>query len=97
MIGLDRPLAEPLAEPLRELALRDPAFDITEPLLEPNLDLLDKAECLSSSLSSSSFYSNLGSNDSIDISGLIIGLSFLKTSVLECSSFGESELCLLIV
>ena len=96
MIGLDRPLAEPLAEPLRELALRDPAFDITEPLLEPNLDLFDKAECLSSSLSSSSFYSNLGSNDSIDISGLI-GLSFLKISVLECSFFSESELCLLIV
>ena len=95
MIGLDRPLAEPLAEPLRELALRDPALDVTEPLLE-NLDLVDLSDFASSPLSSSSFYSNLGSNDSIDISGLI-GLSFLKISVLECSFFSESELCLLIV
>lgn len=91
MIGLDRPLAEPL----RELALRDPALDSAEFLLE-NLDLFDNASSLSSPLPSTKFYSNLGSNDSIDISGLI-GLTFLKISVFECSFFSESELCLLIV
>ena len=91
MIGLDRPLAEPL----RELALRDPALDITEFLLE-NLDLFDNASSFSSPLPSTKIYSNLGSNDSIDIRGLA-GLSFLKFSVFEYSFFDESELFLLIV
>ena len=93
VIGLDGPLAEPL----QELALRDPALDITEFLLDlENLDLFDYASSLSSPLSSKRFYPNLGSNDSIDISGLI-GLSFYKISVIECSFYNESELFLLIV
>ena len=65
-----RGLYRPLAEPLRELALRDPGLDITEPLLE-NSDLFDYAPSLSSPLSSAKFAANLGSNDSIDMSGLI--------------------------